>query len=415
MTAKPGEGRRDVMVTVSWRERERLMLMDKYDGAMVIAPKRGLHRKKTATLDFKSLYPSVDREINACSTTEIPLDQLDARVAAHELSLETDVFVVTNERTNERVAAFVRPHVREGIFPRMERKMMSWRDDLKALKKRLMNQAADPTLSDLERNDATQRADLMDSRQLSAKEVANSLYGVGGAKVSFHPTLETAHSITTVGQNVLMRTAERATSHYTRANNFPSDTEIVYGDTDSVFVKFTNAALSMDAAMHMAERMAAEISDMFKVRVVFSERASERTNASPSPPSPQFTETAPITAVARRFGACVRIDHTTTVACRHPITLQPIRCVYLGRRRAISVCVTACAHHMDCGATAVGARACVFVCMYARTLTRFFFLRTGGIRPWRRFSHHSGVRKDLPHPLVDAKEKVRGRKVGKGP
>ena len=48
---------------------------------------------------------------------------------------------------------------------------------------------------------------------------------------------------------------------YTKAAGFPSDAIVVYGDTDSVMVKF--GVSSVEEAMPLAERAAHEISQIF--------------------------------------------------------------------------------------------------------------------------------------------------------
>lgn len=50
-------------------------LEDKFEGAIVIDPKRGFYTHPIATLDFASLYPSIMMAHNLCYTTLIPGDQ----------------------------------------------------------------------------------------------------------------------------------------------------------------------------------------------------------------------------------------------------------------------------------------------------------------------------------------------------
>ena len=44
-------------------------LTDKYEGAIVIDPKRGYYTHPIATLDFASLYPSIMMAHNLCYST----------------------------------------------------------------------------------------------------------------------------------------------------------------------------------------------------------------------------------------------------------------------------------------------------------------------------------------------------------
>jgi DNA polymerase delta subunit 1 len=47
-------------------------LEDKYEGAIVIDPKRAYYTHPIATLDFASLYPSIMMAHNLCYTTLVP-------------------------------------------------------------------------------------------------------------------------------------------------------------------------------------------------------------------------------------------------------------------------------------------------------------------------------------------------------
>jgi DNA polymerase delta subunit 1 len=45
---------------------------EKFEGAIVIDPKRGYYKDPIATLDFASLYPSIMMAHNLCYTTLVP-------------------------------------------------------------------------------------------------------------------------------------------------------------------------------------------------------------------------------------------------------------------------------------------------------------------------------------------------------
>jgi DNA polymerase delta subunit 1 len=45
---------------------------EKFEGAIVIEPKRGYYTHPIATLDFASLYPSIMMAHNLCYTTLVP-------------------------------------------------------------------------------------------------------------------------------------------------------------------------------------------------------------------------------------------------------------------------------------------------------------------------------------------------------
>ena len=48
------------------------MTGEKFEGAIVIDPKRGFYEEPIATLDFASLYPSIMMAHNLCYTSLVP-------------------------------------------------------------------------------------------------------------------------------------------------------------------------------------------------------------------------------------------------------------------------------------------------------------------------------------------------------
>jgi DNA polymerase delta subunit 1 len=67
---------------------------------------------------------------------------------------------------------------------------------------------------------------------------ANSVYGFTGATIGKLPCLPISTSVTAYGRQMIMETKNEVESRYTKANGYPNDAEIIYGDTDSVMVKF---------------------------------------------------------------------------------------------------------------------------------------------------------------------------------
>jgi DNA polymerase delta subunit 1 len=64
------------------------------------------------------------------------------------------------------------------------------------------------------------------------------VYGFTGATVGQLPCVPIASSVTSYGRELLLKTKEFVESNYTIANGYKYDAEVVYGDTDSVMVKF---------------------------------------------------------------------------------------------------------------------------------------------------------------------------------
>ena len=64
------------------------------------------------------------------------------------------------------------------------------------------------------------------------------MYGFTGAAVGQLPCVPIASSVTSYGRYLLEKTKEFVEEKYTKANGYEYDAEVVYGDTDSVMVKF---------------------------------------------------------------------------------------------------------------------------------------------------------------------------------
>ena len=191
-------------------------------GAIVLEPKVGLHKDGCIlVLDFASLYPSIIRTFNICPTTLLLND---------ENSYE--------HITSPTGAKFVTPSVREGVFPAIVKELVETR---KKVKMEMKNEK-DP-----------ERKRILDAKQHALKIMANSLYGYLGFLPVRLYLLEIANSITAFGRENIIKTKELVESE------FP--VEIVYGDTDSIFVK------TKVNTLEEAEKLGIEISEFVSSRL----------------------------------------------------------------------------------------------------------------------------------------------------
>ena len=204
-----------------------------YEGATVIEPKKAFYNEPIATLDFASLYPSIIQGYNLCYSTLVsPNDRAKLRDDQYAVSPSDDCFVTAETK--------------QGILPQILEEILA---ALKQAKKD-MKAAKDPM----------EKA-VQNGRQLALKVSANSVYGFTGATVGQLPCLAIASSTTSYGRQLLMRTKEYVQSHYTVENGYPADADVVYGDTDSVMIKF--GAGSVADTMPLAEKAAEEVSRIF--------------------------------------------------------------------------------------------------------------------------------------------------------
>jgi len=102
---------------------------------------------------------------------------------------------------------------------------------------------------------------VQNGRQLALKVSANSVYGFTGALVGHLPCLPIASSVTSYGRYLLEKTKEFVEAEYTTANGYEHNAVVVYGDTDSVMVKFGTSELSK--AFRLAEEAAERASKIF--------------------------------------------------------------------------------------------------------------------------------------------------------
>jgi DNA polymerase delta subunit 1 len=184
-----------------------------YEGATVIDPERGFYNVPIATLDFTSLYPSIMQAHNLCYTT-----LLSPEVAKRQ-SLQKDI----DYEVTPNGDMFVKATRRKGLLPEILA-------DLLAARKRAKNDLKKET-------DPFKRA-VLDGRQLALKISANSVYGFTGATVGKLPCLQISSSVTAYGRGMILKTKQIVEEHFTIANGYKDNAKVIYGDTDSVMIRF---------------------------------------------------------------------------------------------------------------------------------------------------------------------------------
>ena len=113
-------------------------------------------------------------------------------------------------------------------------------------------------------------AAIQNGRQLALKISANSVYGFTGATVGKMPCLEISSSVTSFGRDMIEHTKNLVATHFTRANGYKHDADVIYGDTDSVMVKFGTKdvgeamALGLEAAQFVSATFIKPISLEFE-------------------------------------------------------------------------------------------------------------------------------------------------------
>lgn len=205
-----------------------------YEGATVIQPVKGFYKDPITTLDFASLYPSIMMAHNLCYSTLTSKGYCEA-------NLQRDEYITTPAGFY-----FVKSTKRRGVLPRILEQLISQRGKAK---KDMANET-DPF-----------RYAALNARQLALKISANSVYGFTGATIGSLPCIEVSASVTAFGREMIEFTAKTILDEYCIKNGYPYDAMVIYGDTDSVMVKFGPSDLK--EAMEYGKKAAQFVSERF--------------------------------------------------------------------------------------------------------------------------------------------------------
>jgi DNA polymerase elongation subunit (family B) len=241
---------------------------DGYEGAIVLEPKVGMYlQDPISVLDYASLYPSSMISENLSHDMIVLEPKYDNLAGVDYLDITYDVYEGIGDKkvkTGEKSCRYVQPKNGEkGIIPRILLKLLKARKDTRkkieyetlvlddnTLVSGLVSAAGDNReayhIRRIDGSDDTidasrvtkrhptydefQRA-VLDGLQNAYKVTANSLYGQCGAKTSPIYMKEIAASTTAVGRKMITTARDYILSNYEGA-------EIIYGDTDSIFIKF---------------------------------------------------------------------------------------------------------------------------------------------------------------------------------
>jgi len=224
-----------------------------YEGAIVLPPKIGMYLEQPIpVLDFNSLYPSNMIAYNLSADTLVYVkkyDEFGKLVQPPEndgkefiddgyIIDEIKYDVTEGERQYKYVCGFVQPKRSDprtiGLLPLTLDILLKKRKETRKLMETIDDDAQKSVLNGL---------------QLAYKVVANSVYGQCGSRTSPIRNLYVAASTTAAGRNRI-QDAKRIVE--TEFNG-----EVIYGDTDSIFIKFptTDLVQSMELGKQAAERI----------------------------------------------------------------------------------------------------------------------------------------------------------------
>ena len=216
-----------------------------YEGAIVLEPKTGIYLEDPiVVLDYASLYPSSIIEKNLSPDTYIRdtnyikeniknLNMIDYDDYEYDTTKKT----IKKVKMDTKTECYFIPNKKDdngniipssmGIIPTVLQTLLSARKDTK---RRLKN----------ETNDFKKK--ILDGLQLAYKLTANSVYGQLGAKTSSVYMKKIAACTTSIGRQRITVDAQLGVKEWAKEKGY-EEPDIIYGDTDSVFIKFSRKNL----------------------------------------------------------------------------------------------------------------------------------------------------------------------------
>jgi DNA polymerase elongation subunit (family B) len=226
------------------------MPVEGYEGAVVLVPEPNFYTSPVGVCDFASLYPSTiisenisydmlvwvkDFALDGTLLSESygsTADEQYAPPGTQWTDIEFDILSAkpgdtrknpVKEKVGTRVCRFAQPK-EKGTLPKIVAKLLAARK----AKRVEITKTSDPF-----------KKALLDAEQNAYKITANSLYGQLGSPTFKIRLQNLAASVTAYGRKQIMFSKAAIEKFYGPASNDPRcSAEIVYGDTDSIFVNF---------------------------------------------------------------------------------------------------------------------------------------------------------------------------------
>jgi DNA polymerase elongation subunit (family B) len=222
-----------------------------YEGAIVLPPKIGMYLDQPIpVLDFNSLYPSNMIAYNLSPDTLVYVKRYNSdgklvsmagtdgkNYAGYKID-EIRFDEKVGEDTLRTICGFAQPDSANpatvGILPLTLDILLKKRKETRKLMETIDDDAQKSVLNGL---------------QLAYKVVANSVYGQCGSKTSPIRSLEVAASTTAAGRDRIQDAKKIVETEF--------GGQVIYGDTDSIFIKFqtTDLVESMKLGQAAAERI----------------------------------------------------------------------------------------------------------------------------------------------------------------
>ena len=238
-----------------------------YEGAVVISPKIGMYLDQpVSVLDFNSLYPTNMIAYNISPDTLVSLrvfdvddkqvdDKCEGMTYPAMQKLKAAGYVLdeveydNKETGGKTVCTYVQPskdnEMLTGVLPKTLEILLAKRKEYKQLME-------DPKYDDAARS-------VYNGLQLAYKVVANSVYGQTGSRTSPIRKMCVAACTTAAGRKALFLAKHIVESEF--------NGEVIYGDTDSIFIKFPtkDLATSIDLGIKAGKRITEQCRRPYKI------------------------------------------------------------------------------------------------------------------------------------------------------
>ena len=212
-----------------------------FEGAVVLEPETGLYLEDPiSVLDFASLYPNsiceknISHETYICSQKEIDenpdkFQWIFNQEFPHTTITYDDYHYEQKGKTVHKIKAdtqttcyFVNKEVKCGIIPTILSHLLDQRKKTRKL---------------IKQTDDENKKKVLDGLQLAYKVTANSVYGQTGARTSSISFKKLAACTTAVGRQRIYDAKDGVLEW--AENEGYNKPHVIYGDTDSVFIKFS--------------------------------------------------------------------------------------------------------------------------------------------------------------------------------
>lgn len=230
-----------------------------YEGAIVLEPKPGIYiDNPVSVLDYASLYPSSMISENLSHDSLVLDSKYDNLPGVNYLNVSYDLYDSNKNKIGEKVCRYYQPDNNDkSLIPKILMKLLNAR---KSTRKKInmfhlnsdnnifgwynssKHELVKPdgtVLVNIMPEDVTEKYNsfekaVLDGLQNAYKITANSLYGQCGARTSPIYMKDIAACTTATGRRMILKAKSYLEENY--------DANIIYGDTDSIFVVFSNDA-----------------------------------------------------------------------------------------------------------------------------------------------------------------------------